>query len=139
MSSSPQKLREICLLALCARRICADQDDYLLHLLASELKLARSTIARGLLRANELTAHTDELDRQIDDACEGYQLDRIGSVERSALRLGCFEVVFDSEIPNKVAIAEAVRLVRKFSSRESGAFVNAVMDKIFRSSENDHP
>jgi N utilization substance protein B len=48
------------------------------------------------------------------------------------LRLGIFEIFFDSEIPAKVAIAEAIRLCRKFGTPESSQFVNAILDGVYK-------
>ncbi|MBX9744017.1 MAG: transcription antitermination protein NusB, partial [Chlamydiales bacterium] len=60
-----------------------------------------------------------------------YVFERISRTERSILRLGTFELLFDPSIPPKVAIAEAIRICRKFGSPQSAQFVNAVLDSVF--------
>ena len=61
-----------------------------------------------------------------------YDIDRIHSVERNVLRLGIYELFFDPEIPPKVAIAEAIRMSKKFGTPESVSYVNAIMDNIYK-------
>ena len=66
-----------------------------------------------------------------------YDFDRIQTVTKNILRLAVFELFFDPSIPPKVAIAEAIRLSRKFSTPESAAFVNALLDHLYRQSRGE--
>nr|NGX48373.1 hypothetical protein [Chlamydiota bacterium] len=61
----------------------------------------------------------------------GYELERISRIERSILRLGLYELLY-TDLPDKVAITEAIRLTRKFATAEGGAFVNALLDAIYK-------
>ena len=74
----------------------------------------------------------DEIDKKISQASESYVVDRIHRVELNILRLGAYEICYDSNIPAKVSIAEAIRLTRKFSTAEAANFVNAVLDHIYK-------
>jgi N utilization substance protein B len=49
--------------------------------------------------------------------------------------MSVFELLFDDNIPEKVAIVEAMRLARKFSTKESATFVNAILDVLYKSSK----
>ncbi len=60
---------------------------------------------------------------------KGWTLDRVGKVELAILRLGVYEMQFDADIPEGVAISEAVELAKKFGEENSGAFVNGVLAK----------
>jgi transcription antitermination protein NusB len=53
------------------------------------------------------------------------------------LRLALYEMLHDDQIPPKVAIAEAIRLSRKFSTPESSSFINAILDAIYKSSQGE--
>ena len=64
-----------------------------------------------------------------------YEFERIQTVERNILRLAVFEIFFDNgTVPPKVALAEAMRLARKFSTYESTSFINAILDAIYKDS-----
>jgi N utilization substance protein B len=81
-------------------------------------------------RMEKVLAALAGLDAKISAASKEYQFDRISSVEKNALRLGAFEMLCDDEVPPKVAIAEAIRLCRKFATAESAQFVNAILDGV---------
>src|SRR5690606_5705352 len=59
-------------------------------------------------------------------------LERIALVDRSILRLATYELLDEPDVPPKVAIDEAIELAKKYSTAQSGAFVNGVLDRIYR-------
>lgn len=71
----------------------------------------------------------DEIDEKISSVSKGWTLDRIGKVELAVLRLALYEILFDDEIPNSVAINEAVEIAKKYGPEDSYAFVNGVLAK----------
>ncbi len=71
-----------------------------------------------------------EIDQRISDCAVNWKLERMAVIDRNVLRLGCYELLFRSDIPPKVAINEAVELAKKFSCPEAGKFVNGILDKI---------
>jgi N utilization substance protein B len=77
-----------------------------------------------------VAAHADEIDARIS-AClaPGWTLVRIPRVDRSALRIAVFEIDY-GEVPDPVAVAQAVQLVSDLSTDESPAFVNGVLRAI---------
>jgi len=75
--------------------------------------------------------HIKELDDLVAKASQNWRLERIARVDRSILRLALYELLYRDDIPPKVSINEAVDLGKKFSSEESGAFINGVLDKIY--------
>ena len=76
----------------------------------------------------------DEIDEQITTFAKDWSLARMPAVDRALLRMGVWEILFNDEVPTGVAIDEAVELAKEFSTDDSGAFVNAVLAKIARSS-----
>lgn len=70
-----------------------------------------------------------ELDKKIDEKAEGWKVDRMGKVELTVLRLALYEILKDKEVPNSVAINEAVEIAKKYGQQTSGGFVNAVLAK----------
>ena len=79
--------------------------------------------------------HLEEIDRLIEFHTTGWKKDRIAKVDLAILRLAIYEIVFNNEIPDGVAANEAIELAKKFSTEESGSFVNGVLGKIIRGKE----
>ena len=77
-----------------------------------------------------------EIDAVIVTHSQAYDLERIPRVERNIVRLGIYELLFSPDVPRKVVIAEAMRLARKFATKEAASFVNALMDSVYKSIEN---
>ena len=76
-------------------------------------------------------ASITELDERIAAAALNWKLSRIAPVDRSILRLALFELIESPDVPPKVAINEAIDLAKKFSTEQSGAFVNGILDRIY--------
>ena len=76
--------------------------------------------------------HLSELDLMLSDKVEGWDINRMGKVDLTILRLALFEMKFDEDIPEGVAINEAVELAKKFGQDNSKAFVNGVLSKFAR-------
>jgi N utilization substance protein B len=71
-----------------------------------------------------------ELDGTIEANAAHWSLARIAPVERNILRLAAYELLFRNDIPERVAINEAIELAKLYGSEESGAFVNGILDQI---------
>jgi len=83
-------------------------------------------LVRGV---TERRARIDEL---LSSYSEGWSLERMPAVDRNVLRIGVFEVLYVDEVPDAVAVTEAINLVRDLSTDESPAFVNGVLGNIVR-------
>lgn len=73
-----------------------------------------------------------EIDEVINTNTEGWDTTRMGKVELTVLRLAAYEILFDEDIPNSVAINEAVEIAKKYGQENSGGFVNAILAKIIK-------
>ncbi|MCK4846936.1 MAG: transcription antitermination factor NusB [Deltaproteobacteria bacterium] len=108
-----------------------------LKVICSELALDEVTMnyAEHLLKGT--IEKSEEIDAAIAAASKNWTIDRMGVVERSILRLAAFELIFcdNKDVPYKVAIDEALELVRRFGSEDSVPFVNGILDNI--ASENN--
>ena len=85
--------------------------------------------ARGIAEA--VAAHADELDARITSAAEGWTADRLGTVERSALRVAVHELE-SGEVPAEVAINEAVAFAKRYASEDAARLVNGILGRIQR-------
>ncbi|HET7625195.1 MAG TPA: transcription antitermination factor NusB [Verrucomicrobiae bacterium] len=74
--------------------------------------------------------HRDAVDEQIKKYAKNWDLHRIAAVDRSILRLAIYEMLYRDDIPPIVSINEAVDIAKKFSTQDSGKFVNGILDKI---------
>lgn len=101
-----------------------------------------ATLARRLAMAdpplNEYTvrlvegviAHRERIDELLSTYAVGWTLDRMPAVDRNVLRIGVYEIVYRDDVPDAVAINEAVNLARDFSTDDSPAFVNGLLGRI---------
>jgi transcription antitermination protein NusB len=82
------------------------------------------TLARGVV------AYRDALDRLIASHAEHWSLERMPLVDRNILRLAAYELLHTDDVPERVAIDEAIELAKAYGGEDSGRFVNAVLDRI---------
>ena len=73
-----------------------------------------------------------ELDSYIIKYATEWPLDHITIVDRNVLRIGIYELLFEDDIPPKVAINEAIEMAKKFGGESSGKFVNGVLGAIYK-------
>lgn len=71
-----------------------------------------------------------EIDRLIDENTVGWETARMGKVELAVLRLAVYEMRYDEDIPEGVAIDEAVEIAKQYGQENAGGFVNAILGKI---------
>ncbi len=81
-------------------------------------------------RFNDISGRIPELDEKIDEAASGWSIDRMGRAELAILRLAVYEMLYDEDVPVKVAINEAVELAKKFCGDNASAFVNGILGKL---------
>lgn len=74
--------------------------------------------------------HRGDLDRLITDNITGWNLDRLGILERAILRIATYELLWEREVPDAVVINEAVALAKRFCSAEAGSLVNGVLGAV---------
>ena len=81
-------------------------------------------LVRGVL------AHQQRIDELLAAYAEGWTLERMPAVDRNLLRIGAFELLWADDVPDAVAISEAVRLARELSTEGSPAFVNGLLARL---------
>lgn len=78
----------------------------------------------------KIKENLQQIDGQINEAAKGWRTDRMGKVELTLLRLAVYEMKYDDDIPQGVAINEAVELAKIFGGDTSSAFINGVLAKL---------
>lgn len=81
-------------------------------------------------KVSDLIDHLDVVDQQISNNAKAWNLSRLGKAELSILRLASYEIIFDEDVPRKVAINEAVELAKKYCNAKAAPFVNGILGKI---------
>ncbi len=90
----------------------------------AETRIFAEPLIRGTLQ------HRDELDAMIKKYAQNWDIHRMAAVDRNILRLAIFEMLHRDDIPPVVSINEAVDIAKKFSTQDSGKFVNGILDKV---------
>ncbi|MHC4450792.1 MAG: transcription antitermination factor NusB [Planctomycetota bacterium] len=74
----------------------------------------------------------DSIDEMLSAAAENWKLHRMAIVDRNILRMAVYEMLHIEEIPAKVSINEAIELGKRYSTKQSGSFINGILDRIRR-------
>jgi N utilization substance protein B len=110
----------------------AEQRDLpVLELLAERITLGSPPVpayAADLVRG--VAVHSARIDELISEYAEGWTLDRMPAVDRNVLRIGVYELLWAPDVPDGVAISEAVLLARDLSTEASPAFINGLLARI---------
>lgn len=110
-------------------------DNYLLECMYPEdgqLLLIEPEVRELKDRFYQIMDKLPGINRQIADISEGWKPERMNRVDLSIIRLACYEMEYDSEVPQRVAINEAVELAKKYGGEESPQFVNGILGKLAR-------
>lgn len=94
---------------------------------------SEENIQRIKNKVDAILSNIDAIDQKIEACCEGWSFNRIGKAEIAIMRIATYEIMFDEEIPNSVAINEAVELTKLYCDEDAKGFVNAVLGKIEKS------
>ncbi len=89
---------------------------------------AMRLFAAGLIRG--VLEQRNSIDDIIKKHAKNWDLHRMAAVDRNILRLAIYEMLFRDDIPPVVSINEAVDIAKKFSTQDSGKFVNGILDKV---------
>jgi N utilization substance protein B len=104
------------------------------------IKLMADRIAQGgapsvlpaysIILVEGVNEQSERIDELLSTYAHGWTLDRMPAVDRAVLRLGAWELLFNDEVPDAVAIDEAVELARTLSTDDSPGFVNGLLARL---------
>tara|TARA_B100000959_G_C14687023_1_gene503097 strand:- start:115 stop:546 length:432 start_codon:yes stop_codon:yes gene_type:complete len=83
--------------------------------------------------------HRKEIDDQIVKTAKNWDLHRMAIIDRNVLRIATHEILHRDDIPTKVSINEAIDLGKEYSTQQSGAFINGILDRIVRDKNGTEP
>lgn len=81
-------------------------------------------------KTNKIIGLIDDIDAVIEQVSDGWRISRIGKAELAILRLAVYEMKYDSDVPFKVAINEAVELAKIYCNDDAKSFVNGLLAKV---------
>jgi transcription antitermination factor NusB len=100
-------------------QLCADETEAEADVVEFAAKLVEGT-----------RQHREAIDQKLRGVTRNWDLHRMANVDRNVLRMAVYELMFCTDVPPKVAINEAIELGKKFSTANSGGFVNGILDRI---------
>jgi N utilization substance protein B len=101
--------------------------------LADRIQLAEPPVNDYTIELVEgVQEHRPRIDEILSQYAEGWTVDRMPDVDRAVLRLGVYELLWRADVPDAVAIDEAVELAKTLSTDESPRFVNGVLGRVLK-------
>ncbi|ACD83716.1 transcription antitermination factor NusB [Candidatus Methylacidiphilum infernorum] len=82
----------------------------------------------------EIAEHKEAIEEKINSYVKNWSLDRLAPVDKCILILGIYEILYRKDIPPAVSINESVEIAKKYSTEESGKFVNGILDSVLKDS-----
>lgn len=130
MRKSRRPARETAARALYAIESSGLPPEEILRDLLETLDLApeQASYARRLVLG--VREHLEEIDDRLSKLLEGYDLDRVAAVDRNVMRVAAYEILHEPSLPPAVTLDEAIEIARKYSTAESGRFVNGVLGRL---------
>jgi len=92
------------------------------------VELSESAYVEVLLTG--VSEHLLKIDEFIITYAQGWDLDRMPSIDRNLLRIALFEILWNEELDDKVAVSEAVSMAKELSTEESSGYINGVLGRI---------
>ena len=83
-------------------------------------------------KVNAIYEMVTSLDEKIDEVAKGWKTKRMSKVDLTIIRLALYEMLYDEDVPEKVAINEGVELAKKFGGDDSPSFVNGILARLVR-------
>ena len=92
------------------------------------LPTAARTYAESLVKG--VVEYRAVIDKQIREVAKNWSLERMATVDLSILRICTYELLYQPDVPKRVAINEAIEIAKRYGTKESPSFVNGLLDKV---------
>lgn len=129
MTLSRTELRELCMKMVFQYNFYPnpDLDEAVWCFLETNERLTDEDRKEVFERGKDIFSHVAEIDAEINEKAKDWTTERMGRVDLSLIRLAVYEMKYDEETPDKVAVNEAVNLAKKYGGDNSPKFVNGVL------------
>ncbi len=129
---SRRKAREVALQALYEIDLGHGRPSEVIDNLAADMNLGEDLAAYCLKLVQGVRANQRAIDDTISPLLRDYDLDRTLVVDRNILRIAAYELIYVEDMPPAVTINEAIEIAKKYSTAESGKFINGVLGNLVR-------
>jgi len=138
MARSRRRGRELALRGLYAMDIMRVNPDKVLEdaVQDREVSAEQTEYAERVVRGYH--SHSRYIDETLAERIKEYDFKRIAAIDRNILRIAAYELFFEPAIPPAVTLNEAIEIAKKYSTAESGKFVNGVLGRVLADSEKAH-
>jgi N utilization substance protein B len=137
--SARRKARELTLKALYAYDIAGTDPEQIVGDIISPSLIKSEAKEFSEKLFVKVVENVEQIDVHISDNTKTWDFSRIGTIEKNILRIGICEFLFFDDIPSTISMDEAIELAKKYSEKDSGSFVNAVLDSVLKELEHGHP
>ena len=127
-----RKAREVALQALYQDELLQPGDRFSFELFCSHFQVNKKAIPYARILLVGIREKAGEIDLRIAKYAENWRLERMSVVDRNILRLAVFELIYQNDIPANVAINEAVDIAKRYSTDDSGPFINGILDAMVK-------
>lgn len=136
MDIFPQKQRETLVQLLYSLEESKSINDDSINHLMSVFQLSKKKMNFVIERVKMIFEGIEDIDRQISEISEEYDFERISKVDLAILRVVLYELLKE-DLPVQIAVSEALRIAKKYSSYGSGKYLHAMIDSIYKGIEHD--
>jgi transcription antitermination protein NusB len=133
MSINRRKIREKVMQVLYAYEISEDPIEKIKSSMLEEIREDAESYKFGSDLIAQVIENQDSLDERIKNQADNWESERIALIDKILLRMSIAEFLYFPDIPPKVSINEAIEIAKKFSTENSGKFVNGILDGILLS------
>jgi transcription antitermination protein NusB len=130
MSIPQKKLREAVFQLMYGQDFSRYPQEEAVPVIMEQLSMSKKNARVAADRVLKIMDKWEDIDVMIEKVSTEYKVENLGSIERNILRLALFEVIFDPDIPEEVALSEALRLCKKFTIPESTRYVHAIISAL---------
>ena len=110
-----------------------DKESLRTQIYLEDLEMADEKDKRELRdKFNELVENLEDIDAKIEEKANGWTINRIAKSELTILRLGVYELLYVEDVPNKVAINEAVELAKAYGADKASGFINGILASVVK-------
>jgi N utilization substance protein B len=131
-----RKSRELAMQALFYMDMSQNDSNEILKNFCSNFTPPRKMLPFFLKLVNGVIQGKGEIDSIHERYSDNWKLSRMSCVDRNTMRVAVYELLYCHDIPYKVSINEAIDVGKKFGTKESGAFINGILDSIRMALEN---
>jgi transcription antitermination protein NusB len=133
MPINRRKIREKVMQVLYAYELSDDPIEKVKNTLLEDIREDRESYKFGSDLISNVLENQESLDERIKKQADNWESERIALIDKILLRMSIAEFLYFPDIPPKVSINEAIEIAKKFSTENSGKFVNGILDGILLS------